>query len=459
MRMWLSATDGRELPPALLAKWPAISRGQRRGGAVIAPDREWIEPQEPETPAYGLEDGPMTTTGTNHAAAASTDAVWAFRRSGGWLASLARRLDRVVLALALLILALAAVDPSLAWRTLRLHRRRAGGARSLVRHCRSCSPLAARATGGDALIARAFAGREAAMIPLAAIVGGLTPFCSCGVIPLVAGLFGAGVPLAPVMAFWIASPLMDPAQFFVIAGSLGVGFAAAKTMAAVGMGLLAGYGTMVLGRWGLLDLASTLRPSMQPTNCCVAKRSRTVAKPVWRFWSEPERTGIFFTSMAASSWFLARWLALAFAIESLMTTWLPPQEIARWLGDGPFAIPLAVLVGVPVYINGLATIPLVAGLVQLGMSPAAGLAFRLATTANRLCGDDRRVGDGPPEGVCPVPSVRSGRCAAGWLRLRRRTGGGIIDDERTAAFHRSRSWLDADARLGVELLPSGGPGG
>lgn len=52
MRLWLSAPDGRELPPALLAKWPAIERGKRRGGAVIAPDREWIIPLEPETPAY-----------------------------------------------------------------------------------------------------------------------------------------------------------------------------------------------------------------------------------------------------------------------------------------------------------------------------------------------------------------------------------------------------------------------
>lgn len=52
MRIWLSASDGRELPPALLAKWPVIARGARRGGAVIAPDREWIVPLEPETPAY-----------------------------------------------------------------------------------------------------------------------------------------------------------------------------------------------------------------------------------------------------------------------------------------------------------------------------------------------------------------------------------------------------------------------
>jgi Predicted permease len=76
-----------------------------------------------------------------------------------------------------------------------------------------------------------------------------------------------------------------------------------------------------------------------------------------------------------------RWLALAFAIENLMTAWLPPSFIAQWLGTGPFAIPLAVVIGVPVYINGLAAVPFVGGLIQLGMCPAAGLAFMLSTTA------------------------------------------------------------------------------
>jgi uncharacterized protein len=47
-----------------------------------------------------------------------------------------------------------------------------------------------------------------------------------------------------------ASPLMDPTQFFVIAGGLGIGFAITKTAAAIGMGLLGGYGTMLLTQTG-----------------------------------------------------------------------------------------------------------------------------------------------------------------------------------------------------------------
>jgi uncharacterized membrane protein YraQ (UPF0718 family) len=292
----------------------------------------------------------------------------------------ARRLDRVVLAFFLLLVFIAAVDPALGRRTLAHVAAELGGLAPWF----ALSVLfaaAAKATGGDALIARAFVGREAWVIPLAAIVGGLTPFCSCGVIPLVAGLFGAGVPLAPVMAFWIASPLMDPTQFFVIAGSIGLGFAIAKALAAVGMGLLGGYGTMALTRAGLLPLDGVLRISVQTKFCCKSARGAATARPVWRFWEDPERAQVFLTSAAGTAWLLVRWLALAFALESVMTAWLPPTVIAHWLGTGPFAIPLAVLVGLPVYINGLAAIPFVAGLIQLGMSPAAALAFMLATTA------------------------------------------------------------------------------
>ena len=294
--------------------------------------------------------------------------------------ALIRRIDRVVLSLVLLMLLLLIFDAQVARRTL-------GYVAGELAHLSPWFTLsvlfaaAAKATGGDAIVARAFAGRECRMIPFAAIVGGLTPLCSCGVIPLVAGLFGAGVPLAPVMAFWIASPLMDPTQFFVIAGTLGIGFAIAKTVAAIAMGLLGGFGTTFLTRMGLVSTSDALRITVKAKSCCQSAKQGATAKPVWRFWEEAERAQVFLTASAITAWFLIRWLALAFVIESLMTAWLPPEAIAHWLGTGPFAIPLAVLIGVPVYINGLAAVPFVAGLIQLGMSPPASLAFMLATTA------------------------------------------------------------------------------
>jgi uncharacterized protein len=312
------------------------------------------------------------------------------RNSIAGLPALARRIDRVVLALVLFLAFMALVDPLLARHTVG----HVGAQLAGLAPWFALSVLfaaAAKATGGDALVARAFVGCEGWVIPVAAVVGGLTPFCSCGVIPLVAGLLGGGVPLAPVMAFWIASPLMDPTQFFVIAGSLGIGFAVAKALAAVGMGLLGGYGTMALTRTGLLASAGALRMAVQAKSCSGSSQPKSCssslrkganpAEPIWRFWEDGERSRVFLTSAAATTWLLVRWLALAFALEGVMSAWLPPTLIAQWLGAGPFAIPLAVLIGLPVYLNGLAAIPFVAGLIQLGMSPPAALAFMLATTA------------------------------------------------------------------------------
>jgi len=58
-------------------------------------------------------------------------------------------------------------------------------------------------------------------------MGALSPFCLCGVIPLIAALLSMGVPLAPVMAFWLASPIMDPSMFLLTSGEIGMDFAIA----------------------------------------------------------------------------------------------------------------------------------------------------------------------------------------------------------------------------------------
>ena len=103
-----------------------------------------------------------------------------------------------------------------------------------------------KATGAETLLARAFEGAQTRMIVLAALLGGLSPFCSCEVIPFIAALLAVGAPLGAVMAFWLSSPLMDPAMFAITSGTLGFDFAIAKTVAAVGVGLFGGFVTMAL---------------------------------------------------------------------------------------------------------------------------------------------------------------------------------------------------------------------
>ncbi len=234
----------------------------------------------------------------------------------------------------------------------------------------------AKASGADSLIAKAFQGRTLPMIVFAATMGALSPFCSCGVIPLIAALLSMGVPLAPVMAFWLASPLMDPSMFVLTVGTLGAEFAVAKTIAAVGIGLLGGIGIWVIQRSGAL--AEPLRDGFGNGGCGGA-RIRAPQSIVWPFWNDKSRRATFITSARDNLLFLGKWLMLAFVLESLMLAYVPADWVVQAVGgNGWMPVIGATFIGVPAYLNGYAALPLVGGLIDQGMAPGAGMAFLLA---------------------------------------------------------------------------------
>jgi uncharacterized membrane protein YraQ (UPF0718 family) len=234
----------------------------------------------------------------------------------------------------------------------------------------------ATASGADNLIARAFTGSPLTMIVFAAVLGGLSPFCSCGVIPLIAALLAMGVPLSGVMAFWLASPVIDPSMFVLTSGLLGLEFAVAKTLAAIGLGLFGGFVTYLLARSG--RLSDPLRPGVG-NGGCGASSVREPGTVVWRFWQEASRRDKFVREALSTTVFLLKWLSLAFLLESLMLAYVPAEWISSALGgDGIAPILTATFVGVPAYLNGYAALPLVSGLVEQGMAPGAGLAFLVA---------------------------------------------------------------------------------
>ncbi len=234
----------------------------------------------------------------------------------------------------------------------------------------------AGATGADHLIARAFTGAPALMILMAALAGAVSPFCSCGVIPLIAALLAMGVPLAAVMAFWLASPVMDPSMFVLTAGVMGFEFAVAKTLAAIGLSLMGGFTVHLITRAG--GLATPLRDGIGNGGCGGAKM-RAPKPVVWRFWTDPDRRAKFGREGLNTTLFLTKWLVLAFILESLMLAFIPAETVTSVLGGTGLApIAIGTLVGVPAYLNGYAALPLIGGLVAQGMAPGAGLAFLVA---------------------------------------------------------------------------------
>lgn len=227
----------------------------------------------------------------------------------------------------------------------------------------------AKASRLDSLIASSFSGHPARAVMLASLLGALSPFCSCGVIPVISGLLGAGVPLPAVMAFWMSSPLMDPEMFILTAATLGLEFAVVKTIAAIGMGLLSGAVTHALVHQGLLT--QVLRNPGSAGAHPATQRSAIQ----WNVLNAPATRTEFKSVATSNGWFLLRWMTIAFLLESLMVAYLAPETVVSYLGSGPAAIPLAVIIGIPAYLNGYAALPLVSGLIHLGMSPGVALAF------------------------------------------------------------------------------------
>lgn len=233
-----------------------------------------------------------------------------------------------------------------------------------------------KATGAEVMIARAFDGREVTAIVMAALFGGLAPFCSCEVIPFIAGLLALGAPLSAVMAFWLSSPLIDPPTLMITAAALGWPFAIGKAVAAVALGLFGGFAVRGLTGAGLFS--DVLRPR-KSSGCCGCGPKPKQDRPHWRFWTEPTRRATFRTEIWDNFGFLLKWLALAYVLEALLVTYVPAELIARLVGgEGVAPVVIAALVGMPAYLNSYVAPPLLAGLTEQGMTAGAAMAFMVA---------------------------------------------------------------------------------
>ncbi|MEZ5826435.1 MAG: permease [Geminicoccaceae bacterium] len=282
------------------------------------------------------------------------------------------RIDRVVLAIIAIMAAVLFLDPP----------RAPDIARFAIAALASTAPYIGfavlllallKASSADMLIAEAFKGSETRMIVLAAAVGGLAPFCSCEVIPFIAGLLAMGAPVSAVMAFWLSSPLIDPPTLLITASALGWTFAIAKAVIAVALGLAGGFVMKWLMAGGRFAEPLKARKSTGCGSCCGGPKA---GRPVWKFWEDENRRRVFAGEFAANGFFLLKWLGLAYVIEAIMVTYVPAQTIAGLVGGaGVLPVVTSAFLGIPAYLNSYAAPPLVTGLMSQGMSAGAAMAF------------------------------------------------------------------------------------
>ncbi len=238
-----------------------------------------------------------------------------------------------------------------------------------------------KAAGAEAMIAEAFKGKEVRMIFLAAIFGGLAPFCSCEVIPFIAGLLALGAPLSAVMAFWLSSPLIDPPTIFITAAALGWSFAIGKAVAAVSLGLFGGFIVRYLIRGGIFS--SPLKTVS--SSSCGCGPSPFDGKPEWKFWVDDDRIKTFIREFRENAYFLIKWLALAYSLEAILVTYVPAELIAQVVGgEGVKPIVIGAFVGMPAYLNSYVAPALLSGLLEQGMSTGAAMSFMVAGAVSSI---------------------------------------------------------------------------
>lgn len=194
---------------------------------------------------------------------------------------------------------------------------------------------------------------------LGAALGALTPFCSCSTIPMTVGLLRAGVPFGATMSFVLASPLLNPiilTMFWVLLGwKACVVYGAVTFLASV----LAGVMLQSLGFEKYIKRVS------------VSGGQERDRMPTFR-----KKLRFAFTGAWADFRGVLVYLVVGVAIGAAIYGYLPSDFVVRIAGpDNPFAIPVAAVVGVPLYVRAETVIPIAVALTQKGMSMGAVLAL------------------------------------------------------------------------------------
>lgn len=186
------------------------------------------------------------------------------------------------------------------------------------------------ASGAGDRIAEVFNGRMLHTVVIASLIGAVTPVCGVTVLPLMASLLASGVPLAPVMAFWLSSPITDPAMLATTAATLGFSFAIGKTVAAFGLGIFGGLTTATLARrsWTSQPLRSNRIVGELSQGICSGSVSFAGA-----IWQTPKGRKQFFLEAKATTRLILICLIPAFAAEYWLNEALHPEALSTYVGN------------------------------------------------------------------------------------------------------------------------------
>ncbi len=203
---------------------------------------------------------------------------------------------------------------------------------------------------------------------LASLLGIITPFCSCSAVPLFLGFVQAGVPLGTTFSFLIASPMINEVVLVLLLGLFGWKIALIYIVSGLIIAILSG---ILIGKMKVENLvesfvyensisAGTIFPGMK--------------------WSERfSYARDYVKEIVGKVWL---YIVIGVGVGAFIHGYVPADFLAQYAGaDKWYAVPFAVLMGIPLYSNAAGVIPLVSALTEKGVAMGTTLSFMMAVTA------------------------------------------------------------------------------
>lgn len=206
---------------------------------------------------------------------------------------------------------------------------------------------------------------------LAALLGIVTPFCSCSAVPLFIGFVEAGVPLGVTFSFLISAPMVNEVALGLLYALFGIKIALIYMATGVIIAIISG---IIIGK---LKMEKHVEGYVYENNVSadvqiekIPMKSRLIDS--WRFTFD----------LIKRIWL---YVLIGIAIGGVMHGWIPTGMLAQYAGkNNPFSVLIAVLIGVPLYSNAAGVLPLVSELTRAGVAIGTALAFMMAVTGLSL---------------------------------------------------------------------------
>lgn len=202
---------------------------------------------------------------------------------------------------------------------------------------------------------------------LAALLGVVTPFCSCSSIPLFIGFLSAGIPMGVTFTFLIASPLINEASLFLFPTMFGMQTTIIYNLIGIGISIIGG---LLIQKLKLERFVNPEFLKFKNVNNSHLKKKLSLKVLLKQWWKE----GFEITKS------IYLYVVLGVSIGALIHGFVPSELIETYLAVKEWwAVPLATLLGVPLYANSVSVVPIVEALVGKGIPLGSALAFMTAT--------------------------------------------------------------------------------